>query len=449
MNHSKPLSRNYTPNVVNQVLTAMLKNQPFNSELAASATTSQPWISESVSQVLISIPRFFFQSPSSIGRQHGFRHRAQLKQRNLRQESYRFHNNVLVLGPAAHRDLHKVQLGLDRALEFFYWVETHFGFVHNEQTCRDMAVVLARGNKLKALWDFLKEISKRGSGGLVTTQTITCLIKVLGEEGLVTDALAAFYRMKQFHCKPDVYAYNTIIYALCRVGNFNKARFLLEQMELPGFRCPPDVFTYTILISSYCRYGLETGCRKATRRRMWEANHMFRNMLFRGFVPDVVTYNSLINGCCKTYRIERALELFDDMNRMGCTPNRVTYDSFIRYYAAVNEIDKAVDMLRKMQNMKHGMPTSSSYTPIIHAFCEAGRVIEARDFLAELIDGGSIPREYTYKLVCDALNSAGELNLLDNDLHRRIKYGIESRYRQIMKVKPIMTRKGYDSMVET
>ncbi|KAL6296778.1 hypothetical protein ACE6H2_004920 [Prunus campanulata] len=449
MNHSKPLCRNHTPNVVNQVLTAMLKNQPFNSQVAASATTSQPWTSESVSQVLISIPRFFFQSPRSIGRQHGFRHRAPLKQRNLRQESYRFHNNVLVLGPAAHRDLHKVQLGLDKALEFFYWVETHFGFVHNEQTCRDMAVVLARGNKLKTLWDFLKEISKRGSGGLVTTQTITCLIKVLGEEGLVTDALAAFYRMKQFHCKPDVYAYNTIIYALCRVGNFNKARFLLEQMELPGFRCPPDVFTYTILISSYCRYGLETGCRKATRRRMWEANHMFRNMLFRGFVPDVVTYNSLINGCCKTYRIERALELFDDMNRRGCTPNRVTYDSFIRYYAAVNEIDKAVDMLRKMQNMKHGMPTSSSYTPIIHALCEAGRVIEARDFLAELIDGGSIPREYTYKLVCDALNSAGEFDSLGNDLHRRIKYGIESRYRQIMKVKPIMTRKGYDSMVET
>ncbi|PQM33129.1 pentatricopeptide repeat-containing protein [Prunus yedoensis var. nudiflora] len=164
-------------------------------------------------------------------------------------------------------------------------------------------------------------------------------------------------------------------------------------MELPGFRCPPDVFTYTILISSYCRYGLETGCRKATRRRMWEANHI--------------------------------------------------------YYAAVNEIDKAVDMLRKMQNMKHGMPTSSSYTPIIHALCEAGRVTEARDFLAELIDGGSIPREYTYKLVCDALNSAGEIDSLGNDLHRRIKYGIESRYRQIMKVKPIMTRKGYDSMVET
>lgn len=396
--------------------------------------------------MLRSVPRFFFQSPRSIGRQKGFRHRAPLKQRNLKEELHRFRNNVLVLGPAAYRDPEKVQLGLDKAIDFFFWVEDSFGFSHNETTCREMALVLARGNRLRALWDFLKDMSFRGSGQLVTTSTVTCLIKVLGEEGLVNEALACFYRMKQFHCKPDVYAYNTTIYALCRVGNFKKARFLLEQMELPGFRCPPDTFTYTIFISSYCRYSLQTGCKKAIRRRLWEANHLFRIMLFKGFVPDVVTYNSLINGCCKTYRIGRALELFEDMNKRGCTPNRVTYNSFIRYYSAVNEIDNAVDLLRRMQKMNHGVPSSSSYTPIIHALCEAGKTLEARDFFVELVDGGSVPREYTYKLVCDALMSAGLADLLDYSLHKRIKDAIENRFNQVGKFKPIMTRSEYDEM---
>ncbi|KAH7524535.1 hypothetical protein FEM48_Zijuj06G0129800 [Ziziphus jujuba var. spinosa] len=445
---SKPLFRNYTP-IANQVLTSMLQNRPFDAVLAGSVATSNSWTTEAVSEVLRSVSRFFFQSPRSIGRQKGFRHRSPLKQRNLKVESDRFSNGVLVLGPAAHRDPHKVNLGLDRAIEFYYWVETHFGFSHNETTCREMACVLARGSRLKALWDFLGDMSRRDRGGLVTTATVTCLIKVLGEEGFVNEALALFYRMKQYHCKPDVYSYNTVIYALCRVGNFRKARFLLEQMELPGFRCPADTFTYTILISSYCRYSLQTACKKAIRRRLWEANHLFRIMLFKGFVPDVVTYNALINGCCKTYRIERALELFDDMNKRGCTPNRVTYNSFIRYYSAVNEIDKAVDMLRRMQNMNHGTPTSSSYTPIIHGLCEASRALEALNFLVELVDGGSIPREYTYKLVCDALVSTGEANLLDDGLRKRISDGIESRYRHVLKVKPIMTRSGYDRMMET
>lgn len=438
-----------TTSIVNQVLAVIIQHRPFDAQLAASAITAlnnHPWNVETISEVLRSVPRFLFQSTRSVGRQKGVRHRAPLKQRSLREEYNKFRKGVIVLGPAAYRDPLKVKLGLDKAMEFYYWVETHFGFTHNEITCREMACVLARGNKLKDLWEFLKEMARRETGGLVTTSTITCLMKVLGEEGLVNEALAAFYRMKQFHCKPDVYAYNTIIYALCRAGNFKKAKFLLEQMELPGFRCPPDTLTYTILISSYCKHSMQTGCRKAIRRRMWEANHLFRIMLFKGFVPDVVTYNCLIDGCCKTNRIERALELFDGMVKRGCLPNRVTYNSLIRYYSAVNEIDKAIEMLRRMQNVNHGMPTSSSYTPIIHALCETGRMLEARDLLVELADGGSVPREYTYRLVCDALNMAGEPDLLDEGLRRKLKDGIDSRCRQVMKVKPIMSEKLKFSM---
>ena len=140
------------------------------------------------------------------------------------------------------------------------------------------------------------------------------------------------------------------------------------------------------------------------------------------------------------------MELFEDMKKRGCVPNRVTYNSLIRNYSAVIEIDKAIEMLRDMQKLNHGMPTSSSYTHIIHALCEVGRAPDAWRFLVELVDGGSMPREYTYKLVCDALHSNGEASLLNNEVHKRIKDGIDDRYRQIMKVKPIMTRKGYPEM---
>lgn len=435
MIQTKPSQNSYNA-IVHPVISIMLQNRPFDAQLASS-TTLNSWTTDSVSDILRSVPRFFFRSPRSIGRQKGFRHRAPLKQRNIKQEKFKISHNLLVLGPAAYRNPKRVALGLDKAMEFYFWVENFFGFAHNEKTCKEMALVLAKGNNLKGLWHFLREMSKRGNDGLVTTATVTCLIKVLGEEGLVNEALACFYRMKQYHCKPDVFAYNMIIHALCRVGNFNKARFLFEQMELPGFRCPPDVYTYTILISSYCKFSMQTGCRKAIRRRLYEANHLFREMLFKGFVPDVVTYNCLIDGCCKTNRIERALELFEDMNKRKCVPNRITYNSFIRYFCAVNEIDKGIEMMQRMQKMNHGAATTSSYTPIIHALCEVGRVLEAKDFLFELIGGGSIPREYTYKLVCDALNSVGAANLIDDELHKRIRDGIESRCGQVMKVKQV------------
>lgn len=167
-------------------------------------------------------------------------------------------------------DPKKASLGLQKATEFFFWIEAHLQrhgvFVHQ--------------TTLKVSGSFSGE-SLDGGRSVVTMASITCLMKCLGEEGFVKEA---FYRMKEYHCKPDdVYAYNTIINALCRVGNFKKARFLLDQMQLP--------------------ITVDMGCRKAIRRRMWEANRMFREMLFRVFAPDVVTYNCLIDGCCKTNRI--------------------------------------------------------------------------------------------------------------------------------------------------
>ncbi|MQM19985.1 hypothetical protein Taro_052999 [Colocasia esculenta] len=418
--------------LVRQVMAAMIQGRPFAPSLLSSPRFPG-WSSDAVRCVLASVPRHFFLSPRSVGRQRvSTRHRSPLRQRDLRREAHDACLGLHIGGPAAYSDPARVRLGVAKALEFYCWVASSCGFAHDEGTCREMARVLARANALRRLWDFLRE-----NQYLVGTPTVTDVIKVLGEEGLTREALAAFYRMKQLHCKPDVQTYNVLITALCRVGNLKKARFLLEQMELPGALCPADTYTYTILIAAYCRRSIQTGCRKAVRRRLWEANHMFRHMLFRGFVPDTVTYNCLIDGLCKTYRIGRALELFDDMLLKGCAPNRVTYNSFIRYFSAVNEVDKAVEMMRLMVSKGHGVPTSSSYTPIIHALCEGGRVSEARDFLLEMVNGGTIPREYTYKLVNDSLVGAGEAKM-PVDVCRIIKDGIDARMSHLINVKPLI-----------
>lgn len=418
--------------LVRQVMAAMVQDRSFGAQLPVSPSFSG-FTSDSVCGVIGAVPRYFFLSSRSVGRQRlTARHRSPLRQRNLRQEARDLRVGVRIGGPAAHRDPARVRLGVAKALEFYSWVESSCGFVHNEGTCREMARVLARANALRCLWGFLG-----ANQHLVDAPTMTAVIKVLGEEGLSREALHAFYRMKQLHCKPDVQTHNVVIAALCQVGNLKRARSLLEQMELPGARYPPDTYTYTILIASYCRRSMQTGCRKAVRRRMWEANRMFRHMLFRGLAPDVVTYNCLIDGLCKTYRIGRALELFDDMLLRGLSPNRITYNSFIRYFSAVNEVDKAIEMMRSMTSKGHGTPTSSSYTPIIHALCEGGRVNEARNLLVEMVNGGAIPREYTYKLVNQTLIAAGEA-MLPIDICGRINAGVEARLRHAVQAKPLM-----------
>jgi pentatricopeptide repeat protein len=315
-------------------------------------------------------------------------------------------------------------------LAFLSWSHAHVPL--SEAPLRAAALALVRARALPALFRLL-----RAHAPLVSTAALTDVIRVLGEEGLPRHALAAFHRMRQLRCAPDAQCYNTLIAALCRNGRFKDARFLLDQMERPGARCAPDAYTYTVLISWYCRIGVGTGCRKAARRRIYEAGRLFRRMGEKGLQPDVVTYNCLINGLCKTYRVERAHELFDEMLTKGCEPNRVTYNSFVRYYSVVNEVGKAVEWMRQMVARGHGAASSSTYTPVIHSLCESSRVGDARRFLIEMAASGHVPREHTYNLLKDAIEDAGE-EPLPAELCQSIEDGIKERYRQVMCIKPIM-----------
>ncbi|GLJ15878.1 hypothetical protein SUGI_0262180 [Cryptomeria japonica] len=382
-----------------------------------------------VSEVLRTTQRKFLRNAESHGTQKGSRRRSPIVQRYLWKEAQALEENQPIKGPPARRNPLIVKVGVDKALRFYSWAEEQSGLEHTQLTCQEMAWTLARANKLKMLWRFLHEMARKEKADLVTTKTVTSVIKVLGEEGLVKEALACFYRMKQFHCKPDLIAYNTIIYALCRVGNFRKARFLFDQMKRPWSRCPPDTFTYTILISCHCKYSMQTGNSKVVGKKLYEANRLFRDMCDDGFVPDVVTYNCLIDGLCKKYRIDRALELFHHMSQNGCAPNKVTYNSFIRYYSTVNEMDKAEDMMKEMKR-NNITPTCSSYTPILHALCEMNRLDEARKLLIEMVEEKSIPRSYTYELITGALRKAGHTGL-PADLCEKIELGIEARHKYV------------------
>ncbi|KAL6843527.1 hypothetical protein ACP4OV_026589 [Aristida adscensionis] len=397
--------------LVPQLLVALLQRRRFDATLRASPAF-RGFSPDSAAAALAAIPRLLLpRSPRRLCPQRPFPRASASSSAS----------------PATRR----LVAGL--TLAFLSWSHAHPRPVPlSEPPLRAAALALARARALPALFRLL-----RAHAPLVSTAALTDVIRALGEEGLARHALAAFHRIRQLRCAPDAQCYNTLIAALCRNGRFREARFLLDQMERPGARCAPDSYTYTVLISWYCRIGVGTGCRKASRRRIYEAGRLFRRMGEKGLEPDVVTYNCLINGLCKTYRVERAHEVFDEMLKKGCSPNRVTYNSFVRYYSVVNDVDKAVHWMREMVARGHGIASSSTYTPVIHSLCESGRVGEARRFLVEMAESGHLPREHTYKLVKDAIKDAGE-EPLPTELCQFIEDGIQERCQQVMRIKPIM-----------
>ncbi|XP_048569536.1 pentatricopeptide repeat-containing protein At1g77405 [Triticum urartu] len=395
--------------LVPQLLVALLQRRRFDAALRPSPTF-RGFSPSSIAASLAAIPRLIL--PRSAGRL--------CPQRPFPAPSSSYHRRVAAALTLAFLNWSHSDAANPRAVPL------------TEAPLRAAALSLARARALPALFGLLREHAP-----LVSTAALTDVIRALGEEGLPRQALAAFHRARQLRCSPDAQCHNTLLAALCRNGRFKEARFLLDQMERPGARCRPDSYTYTVLISWYCRIGAGTGCRKAARRRIYEAGRLFRRMGEKGLEPDVVTYNCYINGLCKTYRVERAHEVFDEMVKKGCLPNRVTYNSFVRYYCAVNKVDKAVEWMREMVARGHGMATSSTYTPLIHSLYESGRIGDARRFMIEMAESGHLPREHTYKLVKDATEKADE-EALPAELCHSIEDGIKERFQHVLRMKPIM-----------
>lgn len=106
----------------------------------------------------------------------------------------------------------------------------------------------------------------------------------------------------------DVFFYNTLMSRLCRFGNYSCVQKLLTDMVKRGVE--PDTWTITVVIRSLCRGG-----------DLQRAKSFFANT---GFVPDVVAFNTLLNGYYMEEKCREVLLLYQ-MFRENITPNNFTH----------------------------------------------------------------------------------------------------------------------------
>ncbi|KAK6938770.1 Pentatricopeptide repeat [Dillenia turbinata] len=102
-------------------------------------------------------------------------------------------------------------------------------------------------------------------------------------------------------------------------GNFDSANQFFLVLLQRGFI--PNNLTYCTLINSCAAAG-----------NVNEAFNLRDEMLRRGLCPDVTTYNALINGLCKSGNLDRASRLFHILHAKGIRPNVITFNTLITGY---------------------------------------------------------------------------------------------------------------------
>ncbi|KAJ3685924.1 hypothetical protein LUZ61_015088 [Rhynchospora tenuis] len=222
------------------------------------------------------------------------------------------------------------------------------------------------------------------------------LIKALIKQNRLDDALDTCHRVIDLGFSPDVHTFNSLLNPLVKLGSLEECWDLYYQMK--RVNVIPNTYTYNMLIRALCE-GEDVIKAKEFLEEIEDED---------GFSPDVVTYNTILNGYCKKRRLNAAFHLFDVMPLRGIEPNLVSYTILI---GGLCRDERLKDARKLFDNMcKRGIgPDSHVYKVLIQGYCKAGRMREARQLLLEMVASGFGLDDFTCELVVESHVNVGKL----------------------------------------
>lgn len=215
------------------------------------------------------------------------------------------------------------------------------------------------------------EISKNNLFPDSTTETI--VICGLCKEGLVGEAQQIFKEMGKHGCDPTVHTFNSLISGLCKVGKLEEAESLVLTMEM---KSKPSLFLRLSqggnrlddghlhkLVEQYCEAG-----------NVVQAYKLLRDVI--GVVPDVITYNALIDGLFRAAKPDKALKYYNRLQIMGHHPDEVTRGTVIDGLVKVHKEETALTVSQYMWG--DGCPLSpKNCNTLMKILCQTKKISKA------------------------------------------------------------------------
>lgn len=144
--------------------------------------------------------------------------------------------------------------------------------------------------------------------------TYNCIIKRLCKNEKVEEAYQLLDEMISGGVKPDTWSYNAIQAYHCDHCEVNRALRLMSRMEKDN--CLPDRHTYNMVLKLLIRIG-----------RFDKATEVWENMGDKKFYPSVSTYSVMIHDLCKKKgKLEEACKYFEMMVDEGIPPYVTTIE---------------------------------------------------------------------------------------------------------------------------
>ncbi|KAK9846531.1 hypothetical protein WJX81_006057 [Elliptochloris bilobata] len=159
--------------------------------------------------------------------------------------------------------------------------------------------------------------------------------------------------------------------------------------------CMPNVVTYNTLVDVYGKMG------------DWErAVGVLDNMKAVGVDPVLRTYNTLIIACNMCCQPREAVRVYERLKSQGLSPNSTTYNALITAYGKAGDITMVLSMFAEMKQQKCERSVIT-YSSLISACEKAGHWKTAIAFFNEMRNEDCRPNTVTYNSLITAFAQGG------------------------------------------
>ncbi|KAJ4809193.1 Pentatricopeptide repeat (PPR) superfamily protein [Rhynchospora pubera] len=191
--------------------------------------------------------------------------------------------------------------------------------------------------------------------------------------------------------------FGLVLDCCCLMGRADLGFCVLGQSLREG--CGVDTIMFGSLIRELC-----------TRKRMRDAAKVLAKMPLLGCAPNLIIYNTLMDGYCRKGNIRMGLELFRLMSKEGSCfkPNAVTFGTLIHGFCREGEIAVATEMFEEMV-AKGVMPNVNCCSILIDGLCKNGDVVAARKVFEQMPSFGVVANLYTYNSLINGLCKNGDV----------------------------------------
>lgn len=212
---------------------------------------------------------------------------------------------------------------------------------------------------------------------------------------------------KELDIEPDLFSYNTVIKAFCKMGSLDSGISLLAEMELKGVQ--PDLITFNTLLNGFYANG-----------QFVDGERIWSQMVQKNISPDIWSYNAKLLGFALEKRTKDAVELVEEIKDKGIKLNVVSCNALIRGFVKEENLEEAKRWYYEIGN-RECKPDKFTFTTLIPFLCEKNDLGFAFELSKVIISRNCLVDRALLQRVVDGLvkeskiEEAKELVQLGND----------------------------------